>query len=200
MQILKDEVKTEIDRAALQIFLEKEYRGASMKEIARKAGTSVSNIYNYYPSKLALFSSLVHPALESIHRLLGSLIETEGNHSFADEKFRRGFEGILIDTISPVLNLRRETLLLLYDKSAGTPFESSREEVVEFIAGHFIDSLSEMKKNRETLLLMHILASNLTEGILEIVRHTRHERERASVLRGLIRYHVSGIYQFYETE
>ena len=198
MQVLKDEMKAEIDRAAVQVFLRKGFRKASMKEIALQAGTSVSNMYNYYPNKTGLFSALVTPVLESLRQLFRSLLEQEEDHSFAEKDFRREFEQVLLKMISRFLSLRRESLLLLFDKSEGTPFDSSREEVVSFMAAHFSDSLPAGKKSRENLLLMHIFASNLTEGLLEIIRHTRGEQERTTVLRGLIQYHINGIFPFFE--
>jgi len=198
MQIKKEEVKDEIDRAAVRVFLEKGYRRASMKEIARIAETSVSNMYNYYSGKLDLFTALVQPVLGSIHRLLDSLIEQEEELSLTEKSSREEFERLLIGTLSEFLGFRREPLLLLFDKSQGTPFESSRDEMIQFVEKHFIDSLPQHQRTGEILLLMHILASNFMEGLLEIVRHSRNDAERRIVLRGLVQYHINGIYPFFE--
>jgi len=198
MQVLKDEVKAEIDQAAVHIFMEKGYRRASMKEIALNAGTSVSNIYNYYPNKMELFSTLVEPMIGRIHRLLGTLMNEEEGRSFTEEAFRGEFEQTLVRLISEFLGIGHRALLLLFDRSEGTPYEASREEIVQFMERHFTDSLPPNRQTPEYRLLMHILASNLMEGLLEIVRHTEKGRARDEVLHGLIRYHVSGISPFFE--
>jgi len=198
MQVLKDEVKAEIDRAAVQVFLEKGYRRASMKDIALIADTSVSNIYNYYPNKMELFTSLVEPVLGRIRHLLKSLMEEEEGRSFTEEAFRSEFERTLVGLISEFLAIGHRELLLLFDRSEGTPHESSRESIIQFMERHFSDSLPPNRQTREYRLLMHILASNLMEGLLEIVRHTDEGQARDEVLHGLIQYHINGIYPFFE--
>ncbi len=198
MQVLKDEVKAEIDRAARKVFMEKGYRRASMQKIALNAGTSVSNIYNYYPNKMKLFSSLVEPVRVSIHRLLKTLMEEEKGRSFTEEDFRGEFELTLVRLISDFLDIGHQALVLLFDRSEGTPYASSRDAIVDFMESHFADSLPGSRQTPEYRLLMHILASNLMEGLLEIVRHTERGRARDEVLQGLIRYHINGIYPFFE--
>lgn len=41
--------------AAGRLFIEKGYAGVTMNQVAAEAGTSVGNIYNYYPAKKDLF-------------------------------------------------------------------------------------------------------------------------------------------------
>ena len=45
-------------RGALQCFTETGYHGASVRDIARRAGLSVPGLYHYYPSKQAMLSAL----------------------------------------------------------------------------------------------------------------------------------------------
>jgi len=49
------DLETKIINAAGILFVEKGYTEISMKDVARKVGTSVGNLYNYYPSKKELF-------------------------------------------------------------------------------------------------------------------------------------------------
>jgi AcrR family transcriptional regulator len=59
-----------IQAAALQAFGEWGFNGASMRTIAQSAGTSLSNLYNYYPSKQALlFTILTNSNDELLERL-----------------------------------------------------------------------------------------------------------------------------------
>lgn len=48
--------------AALEAFGERGFNGASMRDIARLAGTSLSNLYNYFPSKSRLLSEVLQRA------------------------------------------------------------------------------------------------------------------------------------------
>ncbi len=61
-------------RSAHQLFVQQGYHGTSMRQIALKAGISLGNIYNYFPSKEELFVGVfmepppyrnVFPALEA---------------------------------------------------------------------------------------------------------------------------------------
>ena len=46
MQFLKGDIQEGILKAAEEVFLEKGYKDASMREIASRAGVTVSNIYH----------------------------------------------------------------------------------------------------------------------------------------------------------
>ena len=60
----------EIHDAALTCFAEQGFYGASMRTIATRAGTSLSNLYNYYPSKSdLLFAVLKHANDQLLNRL-----------------------------------------------------------------------------------------------------------------------------------
>ncbi len=64
-------------QVALRRFAAQGYHGTSMRQIARDAGTSLSNIYNYFPSKEALFAAVLetyHP----YHDILPLLEQSEG--------------------------------------------------------------------------------------------------------------------------
>ena len=51
MQFLKGDIQEGILKAAEEVFLEKGYKDASMREIASRAGVTVSNIYHYFTNK-----------------------------------------------------------------------------------------------------------------------------------------------------
>jgi AcrR family transcriptional regulator len=48
-----------IEKAAMRLFIRQGYYGTSIRDIAREAGISIGNIYNYYATKEALYLSLV---------------------------------------------------------------------------------------------------------------------------------------------
>ncbi|HLK47921.1 MAG TPA: TetR/AcrR family transcriptional regulator [Bryobacteraceae bacterium] len=50
--------QTAIEEVALRLFIRQGFFGTSIRDIARAAGISVGNIYNYYPNKEALYVSL----------------------------------------------------------------------------------------------------------------------------------------------
>lgn len=58
--------KAPILNAALTAFGEKGFNGASMRDIARGAKTSLSNLYNYFPSKSHLLAELLQRANDEL--------------------------------------------------------------------------------------------------------------------------------------
>jgi AcrR family transcriptional regulator len=60
---------------ATEVFLEQGFKGASMSEIARRAGASKQTLYARYPSKAALFAALVERKAEHLFKAIGPLGE-----------------------------------------------------------------------------------------------------------------------------
>jgi AcrR family transcriptional regulator len=63
-------MKDVILRHALDLFAEKGFAGASMRALARRCGTTASNLYNYVPSKEALLREVFWMGAEQIRETL----------------------------------------------------------------------------------------------------------------------------------
>ncbi len=61
-----------IFQRALELFSEKGYRGASMRELARRCGTTPSNVYNYFPSKEELLREVFRVGGDQIRETLAA--------------------------------------------------------------------------------------------------------------------------------
>lgn len=70
MQKKKDELKQDIYAAACYEFLHKGYEAASMRTIAKRANTSIGNIYHYYDNKAALLDEIMENAIQSLDQLV----------------------------------------------------------------------------------------------------------------------------------
>jgi TetR/AcrR family transcriptional regulator, mexJK operon transcriptional repressor len=60
---------------ATKVFLEQGFKGASMSEIAHRAGASKQTLYARYPSKAALFAALVERKASRLFETIGPLGE-----------------------------------------------------------------------------------------------------------------------------
>jgi AcrR family transcriptional regulator len=60
---------------ATEVFVDKGFKGASMIEIARRAGASKQTLYARYPSKAALFAALVERKASHLFAAIGPLGE-----------------------------------------------------------------------------------------------------------------------------
>jgi AcrR family transcriptional regulator len=196
MQVLKEEIREKIVNAAIEIFLEKGFAGASMQKVAARAGISVSNIYNYFESKEKLFYEIVDPVYSQIGQLLQGFMRHETGKSFEDGRFLEEFVQTVAAGTGILIRRNRRQLLLIFDKSHGTRYEQAKEQLVGFLEEHFINSL-EKKPSESAAFIMHISATNLVEGLLEIVRHYRSDTWVDGSVKDFIQCHICGLAQFF---
>ena len=69
MQIKKDNIRLEILRVGREMFLERGFADTSMRTIAKHAGVSLSNIYNYFSNKDELFREALKSAVAALRRM-----------------------------------------------------------------------------------------------------------------------------------
>lgn len=67
--------KGRIENAAKQLFIRQGFHATSMRNIAARAGTSLGNLYNYYPTKEAILSSIIEKYQQVIDERLRSMFE-----------------------------------------------------------------------------------------------------------------------------
>lgn len=67
--------------AALDAFGAKGFHGASMRDIARGAGTSLSNLYNYFPSKSELLAAVLRWANDELYARIRDAVEEAGDEA-----------------------------------------------------------------------------------------------------------------------
>lgn len=195
MQILKNEVKENIEKAAFTEFLESGFEKASMKKIAERAKVSVSNIYNYYENKEKLFYTIVDPVYYQIDQLIKSFQENEAGKSFSDKTFIQQFTRFTANALAALIKMNREKILLLFDKSQGTKYENCKEIFISFFEEHFVSATIADPVNAS--FIMHICAKNLVEGLLEIVRFYQNDEWVNKSVNELIKYHIHGTAPFF---
>lgn len=57
-----------VGEAALQVFYERGYHGASIRAIAKRAGIGVATLFHYHPSKAAILEHIVNGAADAMQR------------------------------------------------------------------------------------------------------------------------------------
>ena len=92
MQVKKEDLRQQILEAAKQEFLDKGYENSSMRVIAKKANTTMGNIYHYFDNKEALLTTLLDPVIENLNHL-------------AEEHFVQDDQDYTIDDIEEAFDL-----------------------------------------------------------------------------------------------
>jgi AcrR family transcriptional regulator len=98
-QVLKLELRESILRAAEALFAEAGYQGATMAQIAARAGMSTGNLYRYFANKDQLFYSIVTDEFAArFMRLLNARMKSlvqAGELTALDAKARADGEALL---------------------------------------------------------------------------------------------------------
>lgn len=68
-------------QAALEAFGEKGFYGASMRDVARGAATSLSNLYNYFPSKSELLAEVLRWANDELYARIRRAVDEAGDEA-----------------------------------------------------------------------------------------------------------------------
>jgi TetR/AcrR family transcriptional repressor of mexJK operon len=98
----------EIREAAIGIFLANGYEGATMEEIAVRAGVSKQTVYKHFSDKQGLFADIVLSTTDDMNALVGLISESLREASDIARVLERLAESFLIALMQPsVLRLRR---------------------------------------------------------------------------------------------
>jgi len=68
--------KDRIEEAARELFIKQGFHATSMRDIAKGAGASLGNLYNYYETKDAIFESIVAKYMEVIDERLKDMFSS----------------------------------------------------------------------------------------------------------------------------
>lgn len=182
MQVLKDEIRDKILKAALSEFYEKGYNEAAMRCIAERASIPTGLIYSYYKNKEALFRAVVSPVLYDWEHVLSA-----NDNGSSDLIY-----GVSKAESDCLINLfeHREQSIILFEKSEGTKYEHEREHLIENIEKH----LNEHKQDREAdEIFIHIIANNFVDGLMQLMYHYQGKEWAIMQLHKLSKMYNAGI-------
>jgi AcrR family transcriptional regulator len=77
MQRRSQETRTQIIKAALELFAQEGYEAASVSDISKAAGVSKGAFYHHFPSKQILFQQAMEEWLDSLDRQMLTVRETK---------------------------------------------------------------------------------------------------------------------------
>ncbi len=170
MQVLKDDVREKIIRAAIREFGEKGYRGSSLRVIARNAGIVMGNIYRYFKNKEELFGCAVGPVYSHIAGVTAR-VEAEieaAKGPWTDEQalalIRRAY-GEILETFSG----HGTELLILLDKSAGSIYENTKNDLIGQTERILKARLSQELELADPYVC-HVIAAAFVEGVCVVLR------------------------------
>lgn len=198
MRLENKKLAADLLRAGKREFLEKGFRGASLRSIAASLGVTTGAIYGYYTDKEAMFDALVEaPAQELVDRY------REIQQNYAQRPLKEQVESlpeVSDGEASWMLNHiydNFDAFKLITCASAGTRYE------------HYLDTLAEIEDNSGRALvdkmlaagypvheiddgLIHIMSTALFNGMFETVRHDMPREKAAKYMDSLRIFYSAG--------
>lgn len=204
MQILKDEIRNAIVDAALETFTAGGYALTSMAEVAKAAKISSGNIYRYFRSKEDLLHAAVPEkfvvnakrdlkavlsAAQGLSELIRPTAENRG--------YQAGACSLLLHSAA-----NRKRLVFLLEKSADTPYESFRGEILELFVGQSLE-FAKKANGGKTLSsrskeILRLIYSAFLSSVSEILRRYQSNDEIVAMLESYRSYHLAGLKSFFE--
>lgn len=171
MQYQKDEVREKILEEALKEFDKSGYEGASIRNIARNASTSVGNFYKYFKSKDDLYEKLIG----SVYYELVDCLE-----KFYKVEFDDNMENIFCWLMEKLMNIVKNKSVefsVLLNKSSGSKYENCKITFVEYITNTVIKNIRYQlclkNKRLKDDFIIHVLSWSLIDGITVILQEKR---------------------------
>jgi AcrR family transcriptional regulator len=201
-QYLKEEVQRRIVGAALETFARKGYPETTVAEIAREAGISTGNVYRYYPSKEALFHSLVPEAFAAqlrdlLRRRSAALVGVEDYRTLPEDS-----EYSLLSRATLAFAVEnRLRLVILLGRAEATRYEGFAQELVaelvERAIAHFQGADPALRVDRAMRFGLEEIYRNFVGTLVRILEHFRDAEQIREAVECVSRYHRVGLKSFF---
>ena len=130
MQFLKGDIQEGILKAAEEVFLEKGYKDASMREIASRAGVTVSNIYHYFTNKDEIFRTILKPVLNDLYAMI---YNHDADQMTIDVFMDSDSQKMSVREYIRLVSEHRDRLRLLLFQAQGSVLENFRSEYTDLM-------------------------------------------------------------------
>jgi AcrR family transcriptional regulator len=195
-QVQKDEVRERIEAAALAIFAEQGFRGATMSAIAERADLAVANLYRYYKNKDALFDAVVPSTLAEQHRAL--LERSVRSLSFIAHGKSRAGATAETDELLAFWVAHRLAVVVLFDRAAETPYADYGARFVKQLVDLTVTEL-DINLTRETRQVLTIIFDNTRRAIATILDSNTTERAIRDAITTFRSYQTGGLASLFST-
>ena len=186
MQVLKDEIRHKILLEAELLFLQKGYDRTTLQMIADKVNISKSNFYHYFRSKEEMFYVLTDGAADGLKKLILRLREKR----FDPSTGQREYQFLLTEEFVSLLTAEKYGMLLIMEQAKGTRYEGLRSSLIDMLAAKTAPMLAD---EDNSMLLAQIMARNLIDGMVLVLKSRVRPREIRTNLNRLVEYHTKGI-------
>ena len=162
MKEYRQESRTKLLNCAKEEFLAMGFEKASLRRICQKAGVTTGAVYFFFRNKEDLFCQIVSDTAKELSALGNALLERE----FHEPETGADCDARLME----FLYRRKDEILLLLEKSAGTRYASYSEELYGQMRKMFFLFFQRFGNRAENPELIRILVEMRMKGFLELLK------------------------------
>lgn len=198
MQRQKPEVRDRLLNAARAELAERGYPAMRLTSVAKRAGSSIGNLYKYVAHKEALLAAAVPESLvEEIRQLLARRVAALGSSRDAfglppSHAYVMASKELLDFTLG-----HREVVCFLLTRAQGSPWEHFNTEICEDLAGWAVDYAKRVYPDYTHSPLRQRALLRIYRHYLEALAEALLSESSAGRMREAIelqaRYHLSGL-------
>ncbi|WP_294479418.1 TetR/AcrR family transcriptional regulator [uncultured Bacteroides sp.] len=195
MQYLKEDIQEKILRVAEEVFYEKGYKDASMREIASRSGITVSNIYHYFTNKDEMFHIILKPVLNDLYAMI---YNHNANQMSIDVFMDAAYQKASVQEYIGLVSEHRKRLRLLLFQAQGSSLENFRSDYTDLMTRTISVFFQEMKQKYPqlniaiTLFFIHLNTVWLFALLEELVLHHIKKEEMQKFITEYIAFETAG--------
>lgn len=204
MRPTNDALAEKILHAAKGEFLEKGFRGATLRSIAASVGVTTGAIYRYFANKEALFHALTAEPAETFLKRY---------QAYSDNFSRQGLDLQLatlpevsarpngaIEQLMQYIYQHYDAFKLIACCAGGTEYEDYAERLTEIetksgtVLVHLLKKENRMTTDMDDTLI-HIVSNTIFTGIFEIIAHDDNANDAEKHINALYDFYTAGWYE-----
>lgn len=179
-------------------FLEKGFKDASLRTIARNASTSTGSIYTRFKDKDGLFGAVVEPVVSQIESLSEQIKEEFSSRD--GQRQKETMPEYSLESHAQILDFiydNEGTFRLLLSKAHGSSYEHFMDRFIRLEEESTINYLKVLGQeailnNSVSREFIHILSTSYCYGIFEPLLHNMTREKAYEFDRMFTKYHIAG--------
>ncbi|RDY33045.1 TetR/AcrR family transcriptional regulator [Lachnotalea glycerini] len=196
-------VYEKVYECAKKEFLSKGFKDASLRNIAKEAGTSTGSIYTRFHNKEGLFHAIVYPVVDE---LKSWFLEVQESFHKKDSDYQKKnmfhYSGMEAESFVAYIYDHYDVFKLLLECAEGTEFSDFLSHLVEIEMEYTVKYMEATKddalKNKTiTSEFLHIVTSSYFSGIFEMVRHDMKREDGMLYAKQLREFYYAGFAKIY---
>jgi AcrR family transcriptional regulator len=204
-QVRKEHVRQAFVAAAAETFAEQGYAATSMADVAARAGSSIGNLYKYFPSKQELFEAavprqLVRELARRTRARMRALGDAKDVRELGADAQYHALAGELLDYCLA----HRAAVVVVLKRAEGTRFAGFADGFVSKLTSWALDyargAYPTLVSTPELLFALRHAYRNFIATIAEALRAFPGDVEARAVIALLTSQHQAGLKRLFETQ